>query len=164
MSLIITRKISLIVAMSENHVIGRGLEIPWKIPGEQKRFKQLTTGNAVIMGRKTYDSIGRPLPNRQIIVISKNATLHIGGIRVAPDLEQALCLCQPGREIFIAGGGQLYRETIDLADILYLTRIHAQIEGNVFFPEINPKKFKCTRSHKVSNAVIPYTEETWIKQ
>ena len=164
MSLIIDRSLSLIAAFSENYVIGQGLHIPWKIPGEQKRFKQLTTGNVVIMGRKTYDSIGRPLPNRQIIVISRNPTLKIQGVEVTSDLEQAIGNANPNCEIFIAGGGQLYRETIDIADTLYLTRIHAKIEGDVLFPKIPEGCFKRTHSNHVANSMIPYTEETWVRK
>ena len=164
MPLIFDRSLSLIAAFSENYVIGKGLQIPWKIPGEQKRFKKLTTGNVVIMGRKTYDSIGRPLPNRQIIVISRNPTLKIPGVEVTSDLKQAIVNSNSGCEIFIAGGGQLYQDTIGIADTLYLTRIHAQIEGDVFFPQIPQGCFKRTHCLHIANATIPYTEETWVRQ
>lgn len=164
MSLIIDRPISLIAAFSENHVIGHGLQIPWKIPGEQKRFKELTTGNVIIMGRKTYDSIGRPLPKRQTIVISRNPSLAIKGVQVTANLIQAIDCSEPGRKIFVAGGGQLYKDTITVATTLYLTRIHAQITGDVFFPQLPEGRFKRIHSHYVSDGLIPYTEETWVRQ
>lgn len=126
----------MIAAMSENRVIGKGNDIPWRIPGEQKRFRSLTTGKTVIMGRKTFESIGKPLPNRRNIVITRGRTYVADGCEVVGSLSEALDLTKNENEVFIGGGETLYKEALPLADRIYLTTIHFEIDGDTFFPEL----------------------------
>lgn len=127
-------QLSLIVAMSTNRVIGIQNQLPWHLPADLKHFKQLTLGKPVIMGRKTYDSIGKPLPNRCNIVVSRNQSLQIPGCEVVNSLESALKLVATAAEVMIIGGEQLFTQALPLADRLYLTLIHQQIPGDSFFP------------------------------
>ena len=139
-------RISLIVAMAENRIIGRGGTIPWKIPGEQKMFRRITRGHALIMGRKTHEDIGRPLPERLNIVVSRRPGYQPAGCLTADSLETALALCPAGEtEAFIIGGGELFREAMPLADRIYLTVVPVTVPGDTFFPEI-PEAFALTRS------------------
>lgn len=131
-------KISLIAAISKNNVLGKDNKIPWYLPEDLKRFKQLTTNHPIIMGRKTYQSIGRPLPNRTNIVITRDHNFKaIEGIIVVDAIEKALEKAKQieTQEIFIIGGGEIYNQSINLADKLYLTVIDKEIEGDVYFPD-----------------------------
>ncbi|MDR0659842.1 MAG: dihydrofolate reductase [Prevotellaceae bacterium] len=128
--------LSIIVAVAENNVIGCNNQLIWHISEDLKYFKRITSGHAVIMGRKTFESIGKPLPHRTNIVISKNAELKPEGATVVPSLEDAIAKVNPQEENFIIGGGSIYREAMCLADKLYLTKIHHTYEGDTFFPEI----------------------------
>jgi len=125
--------INIIVAHSLNNVIGKDNKLIWKQSDDLKRFKELTTGKTVVMGRKTYDSIGKPLPNRRNIVITRQ-NIEISGCEVVHSLEEAIKL---DSEIFILGGGEIYQKSIILADRIFLTKIHAEIEGDTYFPEIS---------------------------
>jgi len=143
-------RISLIVAMAENRVIGRGGTIPWKIPGEQKMFRRITLGHSLIMGRKTHEDIGRPLPDRINIVISRRAGYRPAGCLKADSLESAFALCPPEEtEAFIIGGGELFRESIPIADRIYLTVVPPGGAGDTFFPEI-PDAFAVTAREHVA--------------
>lgn len=126
--------ISLIVAVSANNVIGKNNQLIWHLPADLKHFKQLTTGHTIIMGRKTYDSIGKPLPNRRNVVISRSVT-QIEGCEVAPSLEDALKLSSEEKEVFMIGGAEIYRQALPLADRIYLTHVHQNFDGDTFFPE-----------------------------
>lgn len=139
--------ISLIVAMAENRTIGKDNKLPWKLPADLQRFKKLTTGHAVIMGRKTFESIGRPLPQRQNIVISRNPNFKAAGIEVASSLSKALEAAK-GDEVFVIGGQQIYAEALALADRIYLTLIHEEIDGDAFFPEFDPGLFEEAETEK----------------
>lgn len=129
--------ISLIAAVSENGVIGVDNKLPWYIPDDLKRFKKLTSGNVVIMGRKTYDSIGKPLPNRLNIVISRNKELNIPGCIVANSMVQAIRKAGTDKDIFIIGGGEIYNKGFTFAERIYLTKVHQEVEGDTTFPEID---------------------------
>ena len=130
-------RMSMIVAMAVNRVIGRGGDIPWKIPGEQKLFKKITLGHCVIMGRKTYASIRRPLPQRTNIVITRQATYKAPGCIVVGSLQEATAACPADEEeAFICGGGQLYREALPQADRIYLSVLPRMVEGDTYFPEL----------------------------
>lgn len=132
--------INIVVATSENNVIGKGNDIPWYIPKDLEHFKKLTTGNTVIMGRKTYESLPkeyRPLPNRFNIVITRDKSYQAKGCLVVNSLEEALRKSDNNREIFIIGGGQIYREGLKFAERIYLTKIHKNIEGDTYFPKLN---------------------------
>lgn len=130
-------QVSLIVAMSENRAIGRGNGLPWHLPDDLKHFKRLTTGHAVIMGRKTYDSMGRPLPDRRNIVVTRRADFQAEGVQVAHDINQAIALAGEG-EVFIIGGAEIYRAAMPYVARMYITLVHAEIEGDTFFPEYSP--------------------------
>lgn len=131
-------RISLIVAIGDNLVIGKQNELLWHIPDDLKRFKQLTLGHPVVMGRKTFDSIidflGKPLPGRQNIVITRDTSWSYEGVTVAHSLEEAIEAAQETDEVFIIGGEQIYRQALPLAERLYLTRIDDAKEGDAFFP------------------------------
>ena len=143
-------KISLIAAMAKNRVIGRQGEIPWKIPGEQKLFKKITLGHAVIMGRKTYESIGRPLPGRTNIVVTRQKQYQAQGCTVVHDLSSALNHCPEDEdEAFICGGGQLYHEALPMADHIYLTVIPRDIPGDTYFPDISSTEFRVRQSESI---------------
>lgn len=149
--------ISIIAAMSLNRVIGKNNRIPWKIPGEQQRFKQITWGHAIIMGRKTHQSIGKPLPGRTNIVISRQKNYPAPGCILVNSLDEALKNCPPNDiEAFIIGGEQIFRLALPLADRIYLTTIQQEIEGDTFFPEFSLTEFNEISSQKI-DATIPYT-------
>ena len=131
---------SMIVAASENNVIGKNGTMPWHLKSDLQRFKKLTDGHCIIMGRKCYESIGKPLPNRTNIVVSSNMDLEIPGCIVKPSLQYAADYANSRNDPtpFIIGGGTLYRQAINLVNYLYLTRVHTIIEdGDVFFPDFN---------------------------
>lgn len=130
-------KINIIVAVAENGAIGCHNKLLWHISEDLKRFKRLTTGNPIVMGRKTFDSIGRALPNRQNVVISRNEELKIGGGDVVGSLEAAYELLKDSEEIFVIGGGEIYRQAMAKADKLFLTKVYQSPEGDTFFPEIS---------------------------
>ena len=147
--------ISLIAAMSENRVIGVGNRIPWSIPSDLNRFSEITMGHPVIYGRKTFESIGRPLPGRKNIILTGQRDYRVEGASVVPCFEDALALCKGEDEVFICGGGALYQETILRADRIYLTVVHRVYEGDAFFPEI-PAVFTEVSREEVAEE-IPYS-------
>lgn len=126
--------ISLVAAMAENRVIGKDGGLPWRLPDDQKHFKRLTVDHTVIMGRKTYDELGRPLANRRNVVVSRNPSFRPPGVTVVPDLDEALALGATEREVFVIGGAEIYRMALPKADRLYLTIVHATVDGDTFFP------------------------------
>lgn len=126
--------ISLIVAHDENRVIGYENKMPWHLPGELKYFKEQTMGKPVIMGRKTFESIGKPLPGRRNIVISRNAAYQYDGIEVVTSIEEALSLVSDVPEVMIIGGEQIFRMALPIADRLYITKIEHSFEGDTYFP------------------------------
>jgi dihydrofolate reductase len=135
-------RISLIVAMAENRVIGRDNQLPWRIPEDLKHFKALTMGKPIIMGRKTYESIGRPLPGRDNIVITGDTLYRAEGCQVVHSIEEALRSVGVAEEAMIIGGAALYRQTLQDADRLYLTLVKAQPEGDTWFPKIEPQAWR----------------------
>jgi dihydrofolate reductase len=147
---------SLIVAMASNSVIGHKGGIPWKIPGEQKRFKKITIGHSMIMGRRTYESIGRALPGRTNIVVTRQSGYAAPDCIVVNDLKSALQACPSGEsEVFIIGGGQVYRETISSADRLYLSVLPRAVPGDTYFPTFSESDYKVVESDYIDTAV-PY--------
>lgn len=127
--------ISIIVAASENGAIGKDNQLLWRLPEDLKRFKRLTLGHPMIMGRKTFESIGKPLPGRTSIVITRQTDFHHEGVIVAHSLEDAIkkAFEEENEETFIIGGGEIYRQAIALADKIYLTKVHTNIEGDTYF-------------------------------
>jgi dihydrofolate reductase len=136
-------RIALIAAMDRHHVIGKKNQLPWHLPNDLKRFKELTTGHAILMGRKTWESIGRPLPNRRNIVLSRQADLDLPeGVEQVQTPEEAIELTAGARMLFVIGGGEVYAKFLDLADEMFLTEVHTDVEGgDAFFPQIRPGKF-----------------------
>ena len=138
-----TMKLSLIVAIAQNGCIGIDNKLPWYLPEDLKYFRRLTTGNIVIMGRKTYESIGKPLPNRQNIVISRNTDFAAEGIKTVTSIEQALDVANSMADIsdieeaFIMGGAQIYEQSLPLAQRLYITEVKKTVTGDAFFPSID---------------------------
>lgn len=133
--------ISLIVARSKNNVIGKDGKIPWKIKGEQKQFKELTTNNIVIMGRKSYEEIGHPLPNRFNIVVSSTVNYEAENLITVRTLKEALEYTN-GKDIYVAGGYGIFKEAIPYVDKMYITEVDMEVEnGDVFFPEFNEEEF-----------------------
>lgn len=129
--------IAIIAAVGRNGAIGKDNDLLCHVPGDLKRFRAITTGNAVIMGRKTFDSIGKPLPGRKNIVVSRQKDLKIDGVNVVSSLEEALKKTMFENEVFIIGGGQIYEQVLPLASKLYLTVIDKDFEADTFFPEID---------------------------
>ena len=128
--------IALIVGAAENNVIGYKGDMPWKVSADLKKFKEITTGKPIIMGRKTFESIGRPLPNRRNIVITRNAAWSAQGTETAQSLPSAIALAEDEAEIMVIGGGELYAQALPMAGCIYLTRIHASPEGDTWFPAL----------------------------
>ena len=140
--------ISLIVALSENDVIGRDGDMPWRLSSDLKRFKRLTMGHHIIMGRKTYESIGRPLPGRTSVVVSRTAHYDDPAILVARGLEEAFSLVEEDAAPMIIGGAEIYRQSLSWASKMYVTRVHACFDGDTFFPKVNWQKWELTESQR----------------
>lgn len=137
-------KISSIVAVAKNGVIGHENDLPWRLSGDLKFFKKTTSGHHIIMGRKNFQSIGRPLPKRTNIILSRNPFFIVSNCLVAQSIEEALQLAYDNgeEEAFIIGGAKIYEQTMDIIDRLYYTEVHAEPEGDVFFPKINWDQWK----------------------
>jgi dihydrofolate reductase len=135
--------VSIVVAISENHAIGKDNKLLWHLPKDLKHFKEITTGGTVIMGRKTYDSVGRPLPNRRNIVITRQQ-IEIPGCEVVNSIEAALALCRDTDEVFIVGGAEIYKLAMHLTDRIYLTIVHENFDADTYFPEIKSDIWKET--------------------
>lgn len=128
--------VSLIVAAAENDVIGRGGTLPWRLPRDLKEFKRRTMGHTLVMGRRTWESIGRALPGRRSIVLTRSPAFEADGAQVTGSLEEALELAA-GEEVFVIGGAEVYRQALPQAQRLYLTRVHAEVDGDVLLPKID---------------------------
>ncbi len=140
--------ISLIAAVARNGVIGGNNEMPWHIGEDLKRFKAITSGHPVVMGRKTFESLGRALPNRRNIVITRNGAYEAPGAEVAASLEEALALFAPEEEVFIIGGGEIYRQALPLAGRMYLTWVDTDVEGDTSFPDFDRGDWDVTFSER----------------
>ena len=134
--------VSLIVAMTENRVIGRDGDMPWRLSADLKRFKRITMGHHMIMGRKTFDSIGRPLPGRTTIVLSRAAKYEDPQIKVARSLDEVFSVAAADDEVFITGGAQIYELALPRVDRIYLTQVHCTLEGDTLFPKVNWKQWR----------------------
>jgi dihydrofolate reductase len=137
--------VSIIVAMGRNRVIGKDNSLIWHLPADLKHFKETTMGRPVIMGRKTFESVGKPLPGRTNIIVTRRKGYRAQGCLAAGSVEKALELVAGEPEVFIAGGGEIYRESLPLADRLYITIIDHDFEGDTFFPEFSGKKWKISQ-------------------
>jgi dihydrofolate reductase len=136
-------KLTMIWAMSRNRTIGRNNALPWHLPEDMKYFKRVTMGKPIIMGRKTWESIGRPLPGRSNIVITRDSSYTAEGVKIVRTLEEAISLAQSialidgAEEAVVIGGAQIYALALPLADRLYMTQVHAEVEGDAFFPQFD---------------------------
>ncbi len=136
--------ISIIAAMGNNRVIGINNQLPWKLPADMKFFRATTMGKPVLMGRKTYESIGKPLPGRTNIIITRDLDFHAEGCVVTHSIEEALQQAGAEKEVMIIGGASLYKQVLPLAQRFYLTRVHASFEGDSYFPEFDSKEWSTT--------------------
>ncbi len=134
--------ISLIVAASTNHVIGLQGELPWRLSDDLRHFKEVTMGKPIIMGRKTWDSIGRPLPGRQNIVITRQEDFNAAGCDVVGSVDEALAVAGDTAEVMVIGGSEVYALFLPTADRLYVTRVHADVKGDAYFPSISEAEWR----------------------
>lgn len=158
--------ISIIVAASENNVIGVENRLPWHLPGDLRFFKNTTWGFPVIMGRKTFESMGKPLKGRQNIVITRQQDYSHPGITVVPSIQEAIRVAeqQDVKEFFITGGTEIFLQALPLVDRIYRTRVHTTVEGDAFFPEISPAEWELKHSEAFpadEKNPFAYTFETW---
>ena len=157
----ILSKVTLIAAIDENSVLGKDNQLIWHLPEDLKRFKRLTTGHAIIMGRKTFESLPKALPNRHNIVVTRNQNYSKEGVTVCHSLEAAIECAKNDDQPFVIGGGQVYEQAIELADVIELTKIHAQFGGDVFFPEIDLKKWSVEKEEHMSHPDFEYSFITY---
>ncbi|SDS75751.1 dihydrofolate reductase [Halopseudomonas litoralis] len=161
--------LSLIAACAHDRVIGLDNHMPWHLPADLKHFKQTTLGKPIIMGRKTWDSLGRPLPGRLNLVVSRQADLQLEGAEVFANLEEAVARAdewahdQGVEEVILIGGGQLYAEALPLASRIYLTRIDLAVQGDAFFPEFTGWQLLESEAHAAGETTPAYVFETWIQ-
>jgi dihydrofolate reductase len=139
--------LSHIVAVSQNDVIGVNNDLPWEIPEDMKFFRDKTKGKSLIMGRKTWESVGHPLPNRLSVIVTRQKDYKAEGAHVVPSIDAAIEYCKGqvskyGNEIFIIGGGEIFKDTMDIVDVIYLTRIHKEFAGDIKYPNVDMKKFE----------------------
>lgn len=143
------KTISIIAAMGKNRAIGNAGKIPWHLPADLAHFKNITMGHPVIMGRKTYESIGRPLPDRQNIIVTNQAGYRAGGCETASSLERAIEIAH-GDEVFVIGGAEIYRQSLPLANRIYLTVVDREFPADAYFPELDGKIWRETENIPVA--------------
>ncbi len=157
-------KAAIVVARSLNGVIGNGSKIPWKVKEEQSLFKQITMGGTLVMGRKTFESIGRPLPGRETIIVSRNKNYDQDGCNVCPSIEAALQLGDEiNKPIFVAGGGEIYRLTLPIVDTVHITTIQTEVTGDVYFPDFPTPDFDLAEEREYESNVN-YVYQRYEKQ
>lgn len=157
--------ISLIVAMDERGGIGKDNRLPWHLPSDLKRFKRLTMGHYIVMGRKTYETIGRPLPGRVMVVITHQKNYHPKGCRAVNSLENAIKLAMDNHEteVFIIGGGEIFDQAISLADKIYLTKVQADVSADVVFPKIDSNSWEISSiDQTLRDEKDEYQSDFWI--
>lgn len=158
-------QLSIIVAIANNQVIGVNNTLPWHIPEDLKRFRALTTGHHIIMGRKTYESLGRLLPGRTTVIVTRNKDYQLEGALIAHSLETALALCKNDDEVFLIGGAELYQDGLKLADKLYLTKVDLTIDGDAFFPEFDLNLWQeSSRETHNSAKGLPFSYITYMRK
>lgn len=159
--------LTLIAATSTNNALGKDNQLVWHLPDDFKRFKTLTSGHYIIMGRKTFESFPKPLPNRTHVIITRQKDYQVpDGCIVVPSLEKAVEISPKNEEVFIIGGGEIYKQSIDIADKVELTRVHTSVEADTFFPEINPEKWDIIfeeHHEKDEKHAFDFTFQTFIK-
>jgi dihydrofolate reductase len=160
--------LTLIAATSTNNALGKDNQLVWHLPDDFKRFKTLTSEHYIIMGRKTFESFPKPLPNRTHVIITRNKSYETPeACIVVSSLEEAIKACPKNEEIFIIGGGEIYKQSIDMADKVELTRVHTTVEADTFFPEINPEQWELVFEElhlKDEKHVFDFTFQTYLKK
>ncbi|MBU8896164.1 dihydrofolate reductase [Corallococcus sp. H22C18031201] len=154
-------RLSAIVAMAANRVIGANNALPWRLPPDLARFKRLTLGHTLILGRKTYESIGRPLPGRTTVVVTRQRDYAPPGVTVVHSVEDALTRAQDDAEVFIAGGADLYAQTFPRWDTLYLTRLERDVPGDTYFPELDLSGWRLVEEERHPEGELPYAFLTY---
>lgn len=158
-------KLSIIVAVADNHVIGINNTLPWHLPEDLKRFRALTTGHHIIMGRKTYESLGRLLPGRTTVIVTRNLHYKVEGALIAHSLKSAIVLCKDDNEPFLIGGAELYKAGITLANKLYLTKVNINVAGDAFFADIELNDWQLSeKEDHVSSSGLEYSDLVYIKK
>ena len=161
--LIKNSNITLIAAIDENRVLGKDNQLIWHLQEDLKRFKRLTTGHAIIMGRKTFESLPKALPNRHNIVVTRNPDYYADGITLCHSMEAAIESAKEDRQPFIIGGGQIYELGLKFASVIELTKIHDQFEGDVFFPKIDLKKWAKVKEERMEHTDFDFSFITYNK-
>lgn len=159
--------IIMIAAVAENNALGKKNKLVWHLPNDFKRFKSLTTNHHIIMGRKTFESFPKPLPNRTHIVISRQENYNPPGCIVVDSIEKAIALCPENEDSYIIGGGEIYTLGLQYADIIEITRVHHTFDADAFFPKINEREWQLVESEpnfKDETHLYDYTYETYIKK
>lgn len=159
--------IIIIAAVAENNALGKNNELLWHLPKDFKRFKEITSGHYILMGRKTFESFPKPLPNRTHVVISRQKNFHQEGCIVVENLEKAIAICPKEEDLFIIGGGEIYSQSIHFADQLDITRVHHSFDADVYFPEIDLKIWELTAetlNSKDEKHLFDYTFQTFVRR
>lgn len=159
--------ITLIAAVAENNALGKHNLLLWHLPDDFKRFKNITTGHYIILGRKTFESFPKPLPNRTHVIISRQKDYKYEGCIVVDSLQKAIALCPKNEEVFIIGGGEIYNQSIDIADKLDITKVHHSFEADTFFPQIDREKWELTSTEfhsKDEKHPFEFTFETYLRK
>jgi dihydrofolate reductase len=159
--------IILIAAVAENNALGKNNDLLWHLPNDFKRFKEITSGHHIIMGRKTFESFPKPLPNRTHVIITRQKDYVCEGCIVVQDLEKAIAVCPKNEDVFVIGGGEIYSQSIHLADQLDITRVHHSFEADVYFPEIDPKIWELTSevfNPKDEKHLYDYSFQTFVRK
>ena len=159
--------ITIIAAAAANNALGKDNTLVWHLPSDFKRFKQLTTGHYIIMGRKTFESFPKPLPNRTHIIITRQKNYAPEGCIVVHSIEEAIAKCPKDEDVFIIGGGEIYKQSFPFADKIELTRVHGNVEADTYFPEINPNVWKLVfeEAHqKDDKHNFDFTFQTFLKK
>ena len=159
--------IILIAAIAENNALGKNNDLLWHLPNDFKRFKEITSGHHIVMGRKTFESFPKPLPNRTHVIITRQKDYVHEGCIVVQDLEKAIAVCPKNEDLFVIGGGEIYAQSILFADQLDITRVHHSFDADVYFPEINPEIWELTSevfNAKDEKHLYDYTFQTFVRR
>lgn len=157
----------MIAAVAENNALGKNNDLLWHLPNDFKRFKGITSGHHIVMGRKTFESFPKPLPNRTHVIITRQKDFQFEGCIVVSDLEKAIAACPKTEDIYIIGGGEIYTQSISFADQLDITRVHHSFDADVYFPEIDPEIWELTNetfNSKDEKHLFDYTFQTFVRR
>ena len=159
--------IVVIAAAAENNALGKDNDLLWHLPDDFKRFKALTSNHFIIMGRKTFESFPKPLPNRTHVIITRQKNFAVENCIVVHNLKQAIAACPTDEDVFIIGGGEIYKQSMDIADTIELTRVHTTLQADTYFPEINPDEWTLINEEfhpKDEKHLYAFTYQTFVKK